>query len=89
MYTLILVGLGGALGSIARYSTGQLITFFTSTVLPLPTLIVNIIGSLLIGLGAGTPSIAQSPHLSPLLMIGFLGGFTTFSTFSLESITLL
>lgn len=81
---LLAVGAGGALGSVARYVlsyyalSGQLICG-----LPVGTLTVNAAGSLLIGLIART---IDSALLTQLLVIGFCGGFTTFSTFSIEMV---
>lgn len=83
----IAVGAGGALGSIARYALSglalggvQLLGF------PLGTLTVNAAGSLLIGLLTAT---LRSETAAWLLTVGFCGGFTTFSTFSLDALRLL
>ena len=83
----IFVGLGGAIGAILRYSIG-LIPINMS--FPLKTLLINILGSFLIGLFAGFfSSFNVSKNLRLLLETGLCGGFTTFSTFSLENINLL
>ena len=81
---ILLVGTGGALGSIARYLTTCLFTHL-AICSELATLSVNIIGSFIIGLLA---SISQNTlHL--LMAVGFCGGFTTFSTFSAQAFQML
>ena len=81
---LFFVGLGGAFGSICRF----LISYFFRTIpFSLPTLFINIGGSLLIGILIAYFDNTKSTEMYKLLLItGFCGGFTTFSTFSLESI---
>ena len=87
---IILVGIGSGIGGICRY----LISLFMSQArngFPWGTFMVNVAGCLLIGILWGATSRLQniSPSLSLLLMTGFCGGFTTFSTFSKEGLTLL
>ncbi len=78
---LLLVALGGAVGSVLRYLISGINTSF-----PWGTLTVNILGSLIIGLLAGLVSRGVlSPEMKLLLVTGFCGGFTTFSTFANES----
>ena len=78
---LLLVALGGAVGSVLRYLISSLNTSF-----PWGTFAVNILGSLLIGLLVGFVSKGVlSPEMKLLLITGFCGGFTTFSTFANES----
>ncbi|HET8634358.1 MAG TPA: fluoride efflux transporter CrcB [Gemmatimonadales bacterium] len=85
------VAAGGALGSVARFLFSGVIQRGAPVGFPAGTLIVNITGSLLLGLlmsyllggGVGSPSVRA------LLTTGFCGGYTTFSTFSYETITLL
>jgi CrcB protein len=92
MKTLLLVGAGGFAGAIARYLVSGWIYGLVGTRLPYGTLAVNVAGSLLLGLVAalGTGRIGVvTPELRALVAIGFLGAFTTFSTFSLESFRLL
>jgi len=89
---IVLVGSGGFLGAVCRYLLGGLVHQVTQiSAFPLGTLVVNILGCLLIGAGGGLMELRQlfTPELRLFLLIGFLGGFTTFSTFGLESWTLL
>ena len=74
----LLVALGGAFGSVLRYWTGFIFSF------PLGTLPVNILGSLAMGFAYGLLSEKGLERAGLLLMTGFLGGFTTFSAFSLD-----
>lgn len=83
--SLILVALGGAAGSVARFLTVTAAARIAPG-WPWGTLAVNVAGSLAIGLLSVALS-ARMP-LSPLLIGGFLGGFTTFSAFSLDALTL-
>ena len=92
MQSFLLVGVGGALGSMARYGAGVLVGQVWRSGFPLPTLLINIIGSLAMGLLIGllakfTPSWQAEARL--FLAVGILGGFTTFSSFSLDTITLI
>jgi CrcB protein len=83
---LLLVALGGAAGSVLRYLVSVLAVSVLGAAFPWGTLAVNILGSAAIGVAAGT-GLEGSPRL--LLVTGFLGGFTTFSAFSLETGVLL
>ena len=82
--------LGGGLGAIARYLineyTATLLLKYTNIVFPFGTFIANIIGSLLIGIAFGSfrDSIVNNRSLELFIIVGLLGGFTTFSSFSLE-----
>ena len=84
------VALGGALGAVSRYLCGML-PFLQRGVFPLPTLLINLAGAFLIGLIAQVAAQrgAQSSSAVLFLKVGLCGGFTTFSTFSLETVTLL
>ena len=79
--TLGYVALGGACGSVLRVLIGQAVTF------PFGTLAVNVVGSFLIGI-AWASGVDKVAGMYPFLMLGLLGGFTTFSTFSLDVLKL-
>jgi CrcB protein len=88
---LVWVGIGGGIGAIARYAMGKGITERANSLFPYGTFTVNLLGAFLIGVlfallverGVG------HPHLRLLLITGFLGGFTTFSAYTIEAITLI
>ncbi|MDB5469119.1 MAG: fluoride efflux transporter CrcB [Caulobacter sp.] len=85
MDKLFLVAAGGAAGAVARYLTGTLTLRWGGW--PWATLTVNVLGGLLMGMLIGTLALrggAEQERLRLLLGVGFLGGFTTFSAFSLE-----
>ena len=88
---LLLVGLGGAIGSIARFLVQRVAALSFSTGFPWGTLMVNLTGCLVIGiiwaLTFGKTSISESWGL--FLMTGVCGGFTTFSAFSIESVQMM
>lgn len=90
MNTILLVALGGAVGSVARYLMAASIQKATGWVFPLGTVLVNILGCFLIGLLYVWLVARPDPRqdLRALLMVGVMGGFTTFSSFSLETVTL-
>lgn len=89
--TLLLVGIGGAMGSVLRYLTHWLTSKYFQSSFPLSTFLVNILGSLLIGLFIGYLGkyFPENHPLKFLLIVGFCGGFTTFSSFALENYNLL
>lgn len=88
---IICVGAGGCIGAVIRYLVTIQSTKMISSDFPLGTLIVNVVGGFLIGmiveLSMSTDMI--SPNLKLFLTTGIMGGLTTFSTFSLETINLI
>ena len=90
MVRYLVIAVGGALGSVVRYMLSGLVYRSSQTLFPVGTLFVNLSGSFVIGLLWG---ISERYMLSPLvrtfLFVGVLGGYTTFSTFALESYNLL
>jgi CrcB protein len=89
MIAVLQVALGGAVGAVLRYLTGiGMIRLLGHGSFPLPILTVNVVGSFLMGVFVVAAANRGLTHLSPLVMTGFLGGFTTFSAFSLETVTL-
>ena len=92
MNAYLLVGIGGALGSIARYGSGVVVGKVWASSFPLATLLINIAGSLAMGLFIGylartTPAWQADARL--FVAVGIFGGFTTFSSFSLDAIALI
>jgi CrcB protein len=87
---ILLVGLGGGVGSILRFLASKWLMQSEKYGFPLATLAVNVIGCLLIGLLMGWSCKHQAPNadMRALLVAGFCGGFTTFSAFSLENVQL-
>lgn len=85
------VAVGGALGSVARYLLGAFIQDRVSIGLPVGTLVINVVGSLLLGffMALGLETTALTPEVRFFLTTGFCGGFTTFSTFSYETYRLI
>ena len=84
------VALGGAIGSMLRYAVSGLDFKLSNGIFPTSTLIVNLFGSLVIGFLWGMfERFEFSPILRVFLFVGILGGFTTFSSFSLENLNLL
>lgn len=89
--TIILIGLGGGLGSIFRYLTAVVVSKYFQSTFPLATFTANVLGCLIIGLLLGLFERQQlsNPDLKFLFITGFCGGYTTFSTFASENINLL
>lgn len=90
MKEFLLVAIGGMVGASLRYLISLTLAQAVNTGFPLATLLINLSGCLFIGLLYGNFSgTTQFSWIQPFLIIGLLGGFTTFSSFSLESINLL
>jgi CrcB protein len=86
---ILLLAAGGAIGTVGRYAVSGLTHRYIDGTFPYGTLMVNILGSLIIGFLWGTWETANiSSQLRTFIFIGILGGFTTFSTFSLETLNL-
>lgn len=85
--TFLFVGIGGGLGAMCRYAVSSLPL---RSAFPFLTLLINLLGAVIIGFLVGwTQSRPDTPGwVNPLLKTGFCGGFTTFSTFSLEALQL-
>lgn len=90
MFQAVLVAVGGAIGSLLRYYVGLGSLRLMGPGFPWGTLVVNVVGCFIIGVFAEVIArrFNASVELRLLLMTGFLGGFTTFSAFSLDAITL-
>ncbi len=86
----LFISLGGAIGALLRYGISGLPHRYTVSVFPWGTLAVNILGAFLIGFLWGTSErVDIAPNIRTFLFVGVLGAFTTFSTYSLESINML
>jgi CrcB protein len=85
------IAIGSALGGVARYLLGGLVQRVSAGSFPTGTLVINVTGSFLLGLlyRYASESAAITPELRAALTIGFCGGYTTFSTFTYETIRLL
>ncbi|MFM2295141.1 MAG: hypothetical protein RLZZ350_1554 [Verrucomicrobiota bacterium] len=82
----LLIALGGALGSVGRFWLNGLVTVRAGEGFPFSTLLINVVGSFVIGMVAAWPGVNDS--LRKFLMVGVCGGFTTFSAFSLQTLEL-
>ena len=92
MMAFLYVFIGGGLGSLLRYGISLLTVKFWSTQFPTATLISNLLACALLGFLVYIVQIKQadsSPWLNQLLIVGFCGGFSTFSAFSLETLELM
>ncbi|WP_188475803.1 fluoride efflux transporter CrcB [Primorskyibacter flagellatus] len=86
--TLAYVALGGAVGASARYLTGVAAIRVMGPGFPWGTLTVNVVGSFVMGAVVVLLAHLSATRFAPFLMTGVLGGFTTFSAFSLDAVTL-
>ena len=89
--TILLIGIGGFLGSVFRFLVGQGLHRLFDTIFPIGTMTVNILGSFIIGV---IYSLAErdnliSPEVRMFVAVGFCGGFTTFSSFAFDKLNLL
>ncbi len=91
MRAMILIFLGSGIGGLLRFVLGSLIYSYTGRKFPYGTLFINVTGSLIIGFGfvIVTEKFTNfAPYLISFLLVGILGGYTTFATFSLETLRL-
>jgi len=92
MLEYVIIAIGGALGSVARYWVSGFVAQRVGEVFPFGTLVVNVTGSLFIGffatLTAPDGRVYASPAFRQFMMIGICGGYTTFSSFSLQTLNL-
>jgi CrcB protein len=91
MRLILAIGFAGFAGAVARYVVGGWVYRWLPATFPYGTLAVNLLGSMLLGavMELGAARTALDPNLRLVLGVGFLGAFTTFSTFSLETMNLL
>jgi len=87
---VLFVALGGAIGSVARYLLGGWFAARFGAVFPYGTFVINVTGSFIIGLflAYAQDRVSLSPYWRLFFAVGFVGGYTTFSTFEYESIRL-
>lgn len=90
MRILLLIGVGGGIGSVFRYLTSVVVNRHFQTIFPWATLIANVLGCLIIGLLLGFIERHQltNPGLKYFFITGFCGGYTTFSSFASENMSL-
>ena len=92
MITYLWIALGGALGSMARYGCSSLVARMVGETFPWGTLVINVVGSLVIGFFATLTGpdgrLLVAPDARQFVMVGICGGYTTFSSFSLQTLNL-
>ncbi len=88
---MLLIAFGGALGSVCRYGLAAVVQRISSTGFPYGTFVVNVVGCLVFGIimGAARQRFTLGASARAFLLIGLLGGFTTFSTYNYETFALL
>lgn len=88
---ILLIAIGGAVGSVCRYLLSSAVLRALGTLFPAGTFVVNVVGCLLFGAIAGLADgrVPLSPEMRAFLLAGVLGGFTTFSSYMNESVVLL
>jgi fluoride exporter len=86
----LLIALGGAIGAVSRALVGQLVYRLAPPAFPWGTFVVNVTGCLVFGLviGASESRLAMSPAARAFVLVGILGGYTTFSSFTFETLEL-
>jgi CrcB protein len=90
MQQVLFIALGGSLGAVARYGVSSYVSTTVHEIFPWGTLIVNLSGSFLLGVVIELfEHTILPPNLRSLITIGFLGAYTTFSTYSMETVNLL
>lgn len=88
IFTVLQVALGGAIGASLRYLTNVGVMRLVGPGFPWGTVVANVVGSFVMGVIVVVLANTDQNKLAPLLMTGLLGGFTTFSAFSLDAVTL-
>jgi CrcB protein len=88
---LVLIAVGGAIGSVARYLFSTAVLRATGSLFPIGTFAVNVVGCFVFGAiaGAAEQRVQLTPELRLFLLVGVLGGFTTFSSYAFESFALI
>ena len=90
MQNIFFIAIGGALGAVFRFGLSIILSIFHNHRFPWPTLVINVVGSFIIGMiYEHSTHNGITDNLEKLLIIGFLGAFTTFSTFSIQTVTML
>ncbi|HZC38134.1 MAG TPA: fluoride efflux transporter CrcB [Sphingomicrobium sp.] len=93
MLTYLWIAIGSALGGMARYASSRAVAYRFGETFPWGTLLVNVTGSLVIGFVAALSGpdsrVMVSPNARQFIMVGLCGGFTTFSSFSLQTLELI